>query len=114
MQNLAFMSAAEIYQQIKALCDELRMRSNSELNISIWSYSDEDLHFDFANGRYGSNEIKVSGKDVWALVDELKRRHNFDLAQKNLLLGPPIVENAVAAMAPVIPPRTDLDDEIPF
>ena len=42
-------------------------------------------------GNYG-DEVKVSGKDLWACVDELLRRLNFDQSQKNLQIGAPIID----------------------
>ncbi len=70
----------------------------------------------------GHVEEKVKGRDLIALVDELKRRLGFAASQR-LALGAPtvegVVEELVAEPAPApeppgFPDQTDLDDEIPF
>lgn len=51
----------------------------------------ETIDIQLTIGNY-NDEVKVSGQDLWACVDELLRRLNFDQTQKNLQLGAPIID----------------------
>ena len=54
-------------------------------------YGKKEMNIQLTVGNYG-DEVKVSGKDLWACVDELLRRLNFDQSQKNLQIGAPIID----------------------
>lgn len=88
--SLHLRTSASIYSELEALFAEIRHRIGP-CNISLWSWTEGEVDFHVKIG-YGSSEIEVRGKEIWAVCDEFIRRRDFAEGQKTLKLGPPTIE----------------------
>lgn len=68
-----------------------------------------DLHFNME-----CKSVKVEGKDLAEMTDELIRRVGFESRQKVLAIGSSTVEGSIYTPAAAAPSSLPADDEIPF
>ena len=59
-------------------------------------------------------EEKVKGRDLCAMIDELKRRLDFQASQQLALTGPTVEGTVEEILVQEAPGVSALDDEIPF
>lgn len=99
------MNSAELHQTLSSLFAQaenlIRTESDfkSAVGFSIYAgqlYSGDrnPISFTIRTGYFGdrTSEVEVKGTDFWDCVQEFVRRLNFAERQKNLQLGPPVID----------------------
>lgn len=74
----------------------------------------DELYFQISNSEYGAKKVEVEAKVLSDALEEFLRRFNFTLAQTNLQIGPPIVEQDAQPNDDELIKNLNQDEEIPF